>query len=145
MEYPIIIDGREQGRLQVFRQGLYTVYRARCAMQPGLVRLSVYGQGKEGCLGLMQPCSQGLFLERRLSKEAQRSFPQRIELVTRSGEKNPEQGRFSFMWRRRSDGTLYAFDGQHMLIAFPAQLRSRHFPQLRLRTIENREYLLFYY
>ena len=144
VDYPIIIDGRQQGRLRVFRQGLYTVYSARCCPLPGLVRLSVYGQGKEGVLGLMQPCSQGLFLERRLSREAQRDFPQKIELVTRSGEKGQSKSP-PLTWQRCADGTLRACDGHRTLIAFPASLRSRRFSRLRLRRIENREYLVFYY
>lgn len=79
MEYPIIIDGAEAGRLSVTVDGLFTVFEANAEPREGLVRLSVYGGGREGYLGVMQPWSGGLYLRRRMSRRECAALPQEIE------------------------------------------------------------------
>lgn len=146
MEYPVIIDGRRAGTLKVFRQGLYTVYRARADKYAGLLRLSVYGQGREGKLGLMQPCGEGLYLERRFSQAGQRDFPCKIEYAGPSGQKisrpcpkkEPQSG---LLWYRHRNGTLSAFDGKRQLVAIPVRCGL----SFRTRCIEGREYAVFFY
>lgn len=144
MEYPIMADGRRIGTLKVYRQGLYTVYTARAEARKELLRLSVYGQGREGRLGLMQPEGGGLYLERRLSNAAQRDFPKRIEYAGRSGEKRsapapkPQGGT---LWYRQRNGTLCATEGGRQLVAIPVR-RGLGF---RSRCIEGREYAVFFY
>lgn len=85
MEYPIIIDGAEAGTLNVAVEGLFTVFEANVRAHEGLVRLSVYGGGQEGYLGVMQPWSGGLYLRRRLSRRECAALPQEIEYAGLAG------------------------------------------------------------
>ncbi len=85
MEYPIIIDGAEAGTLNVTVEGLFTVFEANVRAHEGLVRLSVYGGGQEGYLGVMQPWSGGLYLRRRLSRRECAALPREIEYAGRAG------------------------------------------------------------
>lgn len=146
VEYPVIIEGKRAGTLTVFRQGLYTVYRARVNKRSGLLRLSVYGQGREGRLGLMQPVGDGLYLERRFSEAGQRDFPRRIEFAGPSGQKicSPcpkKEGQGGLLWYRHKNGTLSAFDGKRQLVAIPVRCGLG----FRTRCIEGREYAVFFY
>ena len=84
--YPIELDGELAGRLTVERQGSITVFHADCAMREGLVRISVYGGGREGYLGVLAPEDGRLTLRKRLSRSQTREFPQPIERVGRAGE-----------------------------------------------------------
>ena len=81
--YPIIIDGALAGKLTVERQGPRTAFDAVCAMQPGLLRISVYGGGREGYLGLLAPEGERLTLHRVFSRSQLRDFPREIERVNR--------------------------------------------------------------
>ena len=85
MEYPIIIDGAEAGTLNVTAEGLFTVFEANVQAREGLVRLSVYGGGQEGYLGVMQPWSGGLYLRRRLSRRECAALPREIEYAGLAG------------------------------------------------------------
>ena len=84
--YPIMLDGEAAGRLTVERQGSLTVFEADCDMREGLIRLSVYGGGREGYLGVLAPEDGRLTLRKRLSRSQTREFPERIERVGRAGE-----------------------------------------------------------
>lgn len=146
MEYPVIIDGKNVGKLQVFRQGLYTVYRAWVDKRGELLRLSVYGQGSEGRLGLMQPGENGLYLERRFSNAGQRDFPQRIEYAGPSGQRinrhcSNKPGNSGLLWYRHKNGTLSTFDGKRQMVAIPVRCGL----SFRTRCIEGREYAVFFY
>ena len=83
--YPIIIDGELAGKLTVDRQGALTAFHAECSSLPGLVRLSVYGGGREGYLGVLAPEGEKLTLHKSLSRAAMREFPPEIESVERAG------------------------------------------------------------
>ena len=83
--YPIIIDGALAGKLTVDRRGPRTAFDAVCAMQPGLLRISVYGGGREGYLGLLAPEGERLTLHRTFSRSQLRDFPREIERVERAG------------------------------------------------------------
>ena len=83
--YPIIIDGALAGKLTVDRQGPRTAFDAECAMRPDLLRISVYGGGREGYLGLLAPEGERLTLHRLFSRSQLRDFPQEIERVERAG------------------------------------------------------------
>ena len=85
-KYPIIVDGAPLGALEVKKNGARTLFSARCRMIDGLLRLSVYGEGKEGYLGVMVPESGELTLTRSLSPLELRKFPSVIERVDRAGE-----------------------------------------------------------
>ena len=89
--YPIMIDGELAGKLRVERQGARTAFDAECRMLPGLVRLSVYGGGQEGYLGVLAPEDGALRLRRVLSRSQMRGFPAEIESAERAGlDRRPE-------------------------------------------------------
>ncbi|MBR1497130.1 MAG: hypothetical protein IJ617_05850 [Oscillospiraceae bacterium] len=83
--YPITIDGEDAGTLRVEQQGARTVFTADCGMSTELLRISVYGGGREGYLGLLVPEEGRLRLRRALSRDAMRDFPEEIEQVERAG------------------------------------------------------------
>ena len=83
--YPIMIDETLAGKLTVDRQGARTVFDAECRMLPGLIRLSVYGGGKEGYLGVLAPEDGKLRLRKALSRSQMRAFPEEIESAERAG------------------------------------------------------------
>ena len=127
--YPILLNRAEAGTLTVVQDGLFWGFDAKCAMQKELVRLSVFGEGGEGYLGIMEPCGDSLVLTKRLSRASLAGFPptityagvheeadsvidapQRTEIVTLSADdapldenKPPPQQRISppnsFVWR----------------------------------------------
>ena len=79
--YPVLINGEKKGALTVSREGLTTRFDAKCEDPGTLVRLSVYGGGKEGYLGVMTPENGALTLHRRLTRAALAAFPAEIELA----------------------------------------------------------------
>lgn len=85
--YPVIIGGGVCGKLRVEKAGAYTLFRAECPMQEGVIRLSVYGGGIEGYLGVPLPSDGKLFLEKKLSPAALRAFPAQIDHCGLAGEK----------------------------------------------------------
>lgn len=92
MEHPIIIDGNAAGSLTVTEDGLFTVFEATLPGYGELLRLSVYGGGREGYLGVMQPWSGGLYLRRRLSRSELRRMPEVIEYAAPAGLCTPAEG-----------------------------------------------------
>lgn len=92
MEHPIIIDGNAAGSLTVTEDGLFTVFEATLPGCGELLRLSVYGGGREGYLGVMQPWSGGLYLRRRLSRSELRRMPEVIEYAAPAGLCTPAEG-----------------------------------------------------
>lgn len=162
MEYPLIVEGQELGKLNVEKEGLFTVFEAQSRMCDGLLRLSVYGQGQEAYLGLMQPWSGGLYLKRKLSRSQLRGFPEKIEYAAPAGLVLPEikaveapaaesplpkpqsMGDSTLTWFRRSDGSLVSHDGKTCLVALPAKLREAP-PRAVLREIDGLCYMLFRY
>jgi len=86
--YPIIFDGVTSGEISVMREGLFWIFDAKCLMQNDIVRLSVFGDGQEGYLGVMEPCGDILMLKKRLSRTAMRDFPQ---IITHAGRKDDSE------------------------------------------------------
>lgn len=84
-KYPILSEGALVGELTVTREGLMTVFDANCRMADGIVRLSVYGAGNEGYLGVMAPSEGRLRLRKVLSPNAMKAMPGVIEEVAFSG------------------------------------------------------------
>ena len=140
-EYPIIIDSRTAGTLTVTPAGLTTEFLARCADPGRLIRLSVYGEGGEGYLGVMEPMGGALTLCRRLSRAAMALFPERIDYAAEAGaehtpgpapappaEEKPssrrgrsregEQG--DLLWYTVGDGSLFTVSGGRGYRAIPA-------------------------
>ena len=90
--YPVLIEGRERGRLTVTKQGLMTVFEAECEDVGGVLRLSAYGE-REGYLGVMAPDEDGaLRLKKSLSRSALMPFPKRISHAAKSGMAIEEAG-----------------------------------------------------
>ncbi|MGI5986399.1 MAG: hypothetical protein ACOX7O_11225, partial [Oscillospiraceae bacterium] len=53
--YPIIFDDMTVGEIAITREGLFWTFAAKCEMRDEIVRLSVFGDGEEGYLGVMEP------------------------------------------------------------------------------------------
>ena len=85
--YPVMINGEKKGTLAVSREGLTTRFDAKCEDPGTLVRLSVYGGGREGYLGVMTPENGALTLHRKLTRAALASFPAEIEFAAEAGRK----------------------------------------------------------
>ncbi len=157
--YPLILNSETVGTLQVTKQGLLTEFRARCADPGQLVRLSVFGEGKEGYLGVMEPEGGELHLCRRLSRAAMEGFPEHISYASlagnhrdpalspeitdgrpgRGGRREPD-----VLWRRVGDGSLYTVTGGKAYRAVP--MARAGLPLERAadrRTIEGVEYVIF--
>lgn len=169
--YPIMLDGELAGKLKVEAKGARTVFDAECKMRSELVRISVYGGGREGYLGVLAPEGEALILHRVLSREQMRSFPAEIESVERAGrsaevsaepeapaeeENTPpaasgeEQNETvpadtgTLDWYASPDGALVCFDGEHSLIALP--LGDARIPEGvagQRRAIEGGDYLIY--
>lgn len=87
--YPIILDGADAGKVTVSREGVFWRFEASCAMREELLRLSVYGEGAEGYLGVMEPRDGELYLSKKLSRSAVSGFPGSISFAARAGETPP--------------------------------------------------------
>lgn len=167
MEYPLYIKGERRGTLRLTQEGLFTVFELWCERAEDLLRVSVYGEGREGYLGLMEPKGQGAYLRRALSRSAMRGFPAGIEYAAEAGlgsqaetsskekeapteKKNDEalpdacSGDDELIWYARTDGTLCTFDGESSIIAIPSEMRQGASGAV-LRQIGGREYILFRY
>lgn len=75
MEIPIQDGSETVGQLSVREEGLYRVFRARCAKRDGVQRLWLCGGGEPVCLGVLQPSGNALVLEKRLSRSACAALP----------------------------------------------------------------------
>ncbi len=90
--YPLILDGAASGSVSVHREGGWTVFDAQCDSVQGIVRISVYGEGREGYLGILEPEAGKFALHRRLSRSAMREFPVRIEYAGPAGQSAAAEG-----------------------------------------------------
>ena len=161
--WPVMFGGREIGSLRAHARGAMTVFEAEASDPGGVLRLSVYGGGREGYLGVMSPAGDGrVALRRSLSRAALRGFPERIEYAAPSGEAapapkpekpapepvsepepepEPEDGLISYS---SPDGTLSAHDGRRLLVALPADdARVPAWAGDVVRYINGRKYVVF--
>ena len=83
--YPIMLDGALAGKLTVTAQGARTVFSAECRLLPGIIRLSVYGGGREAYLGVLAPENGMLTLKKTVSPSLLHSFPEVIDCADRAG------------------------------------------------------------
>lgn len=165
-KYPLLIDGRVSGELRVTRRGALTLFEAEAEDGGGILRLSVYGGGREGYLGVMSPSGEGrVALRRQLSRAALRDFPEQIEYAAPAGaapavtepepgpepesapepepgqDEGPEGG---LIWYSSPDGTLSAHDGRRLLVALPADdARVPAWAGDVVRSINGRKYVVF--
>ena len=165
-KYPLLIDGRESGELRVTRRGALTLFEAEAEDGGGILRLSVYGGGREGSLGVMSPSGEGrVALRRQLSRAALRDFPEQIEYAAPAGaapavtepepgpepesapepEPGPDEGpEGGLIWYSSPDGTLSAHDGRRLLVALPADdARVPAWAGDVVRSINGRKYVVF--
>lgn len=165
-KYPLLIDGRESGELRVTRRGALTLFEAEAEDGGGILRLSVYGGGREGYLGVMSPSGEGrVALRRQLSRAALRDFPEQIEYAAPAGAApavtepepgpepesapEPEPGQDEgplggLIWYSSPDGTLSAHDGRRLLVALPADdARVPAWAGDVVRSINGRKYVVF--
>ena len=140
MTVPIILNGRESGALELRRDGSFTLFEARCERQEGLTRLWVFGGGRRGYLGVMQPENGGLT----------RTFPDRVEYAgaesdagrTAAKKTATAREREGNGWTERPDGSLIRTDGKERWIALPCALR-REVRGTRVLSIGGRTFLVF--
>ena len=168
MEYPLIIGGERLGTLRMTQEGLYTIFEAELpGVHEGLHRHGLHGGVQSAYLGLMQPWSGGMYLRKKLSKNAMRQFPQIVERVTEEegdgleiapqnqAEPRPEPAACPYpaplpgedqglLWYRRSDGSLVSHDGLSSLVALPARMK-KEVRGAALRRIEGKDYIVFRY
>ena len=150
---PVILDGEKRGELKIVERGLVTVYEAEADYRgDGIIRLSVYGGGKEGRLGVLVPEGGRLRLRKSFSAASAAEFPPRAEYAARSGEllreyrdepvkAPPPSADEVLLWFSTPDGVLTAFDGRRSLIAVPAD--GITVPEGLRRKIDGREYVVF--
>ena len=132
MEYPIYIDGTKKGTLCVTQEKLHLAFYAECEYVPQLVRLSVFGGGKSGYLGVMEPKGDKLTLFRRKSRRELEAFPRPIEYAAdRELTEETEN-----IWYSSPEGVLS--NGE--CVAIPANLRRKISIS---RIICGREYIVF--
>ena len=136
------------GELRWRREGAYTLFEGRCADPGSLVRLSVYGGGAEGYLGVMEPEAGGLTLRRKLSRAAMTGFPDPIEYAAESGKTapapphRPASPATDTLWFAVGDGTLYTRRDDGPWLAVPL-IEGKLPPAAReRRVIEGIEYAL---
>lgn len=161
--WPVMFGGREIGSLRAHERGAMTVFEAEAADPGGVLRLSVYGGGREGYLGVMSPSGEGrVALRRSLSRAALRGFPERIEYAAPSGEAAPApepekpapepvskpepepEPEYGLIWYSSPDGTLSAHDGRRLLVALPADdARVPAWAGDVVRYINGRKYVVF--
>jgi hypothetical protein len=157
--YPLILESETKGSLQVTKQGLITEFIARCPDPGRLVRLSVFGEGKEGYLGVMEPEGGELRLCRRFSRAAMAGFPETISYASEAGRScqpapavdrklarggggRPRQQ--DVLWRRVGDGSLFTVTGGKAYRAVPmANLGLPLAKASDRRVIEGVEYVIF--
>ncbi len=167
--YPIIINGENCGELTVSREGAYTRFVADCVSFGGVIRLSVYGAGAEGYLGVPMPLNGRLRLDKRLSPAAIKAFPKKIERCSLAGEKpepepapetepecteapeekedspcREEKDEESTYWYATTDGALVSREGERELVALPPEDERvpKDIPG-QPRIIEGKEYLVY--
>ena len=162
--YPIIIKGENCGELKIVKEGAYTRFLADCQDYGEIIRLSVYGEGREGYLGVPMPKNGRLYLDKRLSPNAMRGFPEKIERCALAGEK-PELPKVEVMeavetpprsiaekdekeelncWYATTDGALVCRNGAQEMVALPPE--DERVPADipgQPRIIEGKEYLVY--
>ena len=143
-EYPIIINGKQQGKLRLYKQGNKTVFDAFCPYLSGLIRLSVFGEEGEGYLGVMQPGNGGMHLRRMLSMAEMRAFPGQIEYAGIKGSKPRNTETPETTWTRDQLGILHAQEKEELLCAIPSRLGIAYSgDELPARNIEGETYRVF--
>ena len=114
--WPLILDGVECGSVTAEKRGAYTLFTARALYTGEVKRISLYGGGAEGYLGVLSPDADGVSLTRKLTRSGMASFPERPEYAAEAGggperERAPERAEEQV---QAEQGEPYAFpsDGE---------------------------------
>ena len=83
--WPLILDGVECGSVTAEKRGAYTLFTARALYTGEVKRISLYGGGAEGYLGVLSPDADGVSLTRKLTRSGMASFPERPEYAAEAG------------------------------------------------------------
>ena len=143
MDYPILENGGEIGRLYARQEGLYTVVEARLDGRRKMTRLFLCTSGGWKKLGVMEPGESGCRLIRRLSR---RELPGAIRYAAtapgeRRGKETPSPApRDGARWAEGKNGVLY--DRARGLVAIPAELRSGS-KKVKTAVIADKKYIVF--
>lgn len=138
MKYPVYIDGKHCGELNVYADGLMTVFQAQCRVCPKKpVRLYVFGGNEPVLLGTLQPHGSGSRLIRRFSRAELKRMPKRISFAAdrQLGENTGET-----LWKAAGRGCLVSDDG---FLAIPADARRLRRVSDKLRSINGKMYIIF--
>lgn len=165
-KWPLKLDGVECGTVTAESRGAYTVFTARALYTGEVKRISLYGGGVEGYLGVLAPDGDGVSLTRSFTRRDLASFPSAPEYAAEAGqspepgtkpEPEPEQvtaepagepetapSGDEPLWYAAPDGTLSRFDGERLLVALPCRdLRLPDWASGALVRIDGREYVVF--
>lgn len=142
--YPIIIKNETVGQISVFSEGAKTHFSADCKMLDGIIRLSVFGEGKVGYLGVLVPKGDRLYLRKSFSRSEMKDFPQKIEYAAPHNEAprkvRKKENADEVLWEKSCDGALYFMDGARSLVALPSDDKRLVGQRHELRMIDGREY-----
>lgn len=144
MEYPVYIQGKKCGRLDISKEGLYTYITADCEMIDGIVRLSIFGEGKSVSFGTLCPKDERLYLKKRYSDTELRRFPKNIDYAADVGIAKAEPEALDevegLLWFQTLSGSLTAFDGEKSLVAIPTDGKMKAGRHMKL---DGKDYILF--
>ena len=142
--YPIIIGGENCGIIRVSAEGAKTHFEAQCKLQVGIVKLSVFGDGGSGYLGVMIPKGDKLSLSKSFSRSEMRNFPKQIEYAAPHNEvprkHKQRENADEIAWEKSCDGALYFMDGARSLVALPSSDKRLMGQKHELRMIDGQEY-----
>ena len=151
-EYPVYLRGERAGTVRISKEGIRYIVDAFCPHTDGLVRLSLYGGGREGYLGVMQPENGGLRLRRSLSRSDAAAFPQAPAYAAERGgaraerpaPKPPRERERDTLWHPDGLGLLFAEENGETLCAVPRRFgMACRGTELPPRVIEGEEYRVF--
>ena len=143
MEYPILYQGREVGRLTAAQDGLYWQLTAWCeSFAQGVQRLYGAMEFSARPFGVLAPAGSGLSLHRRISRH---TCPKLPELWTAGRELQGFRPWRGSLEGQRIDDALLAQTPEGCMLALPgdgeALPLAEYAPQMQPLTLGSREYL----
>ncbi len=151
-EYPIYINGIKTGTLKVSKNGIKYMFSATCKNTGEVTRISVYGAGSEGYLGVLTPQGDMMYMDREFSKNDLSNFPQKIEFASESGgnskitKKVNASEENETIWHRDSVGILWTKKNGATFCAVERRLGiACQGVEIEPREIEGVEYRVFHF
>ena len=140
--YPVLINGEKKGTLAISREGLTTRFDAKCEDPGTLVRLSVYGGGREGYLGVMTPEKRAETAPAQNAPAPAAPKPNAAPVQGNAPRLRERAG--DILWRDAGDGSLYTVYKNQPYRAIP--MAAWGLPTERMvekRVINGVEYAIF--